>query len=291
MVGKRIMGVVFLLIGLLGLAVAIVGFSLIRQAIDEIGAGLESTMDLTLDSLETVTETLVLTKDSIERVGDSLETVGQVAVNVSETIRVTEPALDQVTVVATEDIPASLEQLETALPDVAEAAGAIDSTLRILDSFQLEREIFGIPINFDLGIDYNPEESLDEAVLVLGQSLEGVPESLRGLQVNLDAAGENLAVIGQNLEVIGEDLEQMNSLVADFEPLIDDYLRLISNTESLIRDTKVKLADQVATAKLLASAVFVWLAIFQIVPFYLAYDLFSARKEQFVSDIHNEEEE
>ncbi len=290
MVGKRIMGVVFLLIGLMGLAIAIAGFSLIRQAIDEIGAGLESTMDLTLDSLETVTETLVLTKDTVGQVGNSLETVGQVAGNVSETIRVTEPALDQITIVATEDVPASLEQLEAALPDVAEAAGAIDSTLRILDSFQLEREIFGIPISFDLGIDFNPEESLDEAVLIVGQSLEGVPESLRGLQVSLEATSENLAVIGQNMEIIGEDLEHMNSLVADFEPLIDDYLRLISNTESLIRDTKVKLADQVATAKLLASAVFVWLAIFQIVPFYLAYDLFSVRKEKFVSDSHNEEE-
>jgi methyl-accepting chemotaxis protein len=274
----------------MGLAIAIAGFSLIRQAIDEIGAGLESTMDLTLDSLETVTETLVLTKDTVGQVGNSLETVGQVAGNVSETIRVTEPALDQITIVATEDVPASLEQLEAALPDVAEAAGAIDSTLRILDSFQLEREIFGIPISFDLGIDFNPEESLDEAVLIVGQSLEGVPESLRGLQVSLEATSENLAVIGQNMEVIGEDLEHMNSLVADFEPLIDDYLRLISNTESLIRDTKVKLADQVATAKLLASAVFVWLAIFQIVPFYLAYDLFSVRKEKFVSDNHNEEE-
>jgi hypothetical protein len=283
------MGVVFLLIGLMGLAVAVAGFALIRQAIDEIGAGLESTMDLTLDSLETVSETLVLTKDTLEQVGNSLDTIGQVASNVSETISVTKPALDQVTVVATEDVPSSLENIEAALPDVAEAAGAIDSALRLLDSFQLEREIFGIPISFDLGIDYNPDESLDEAVLAVGQSLEGVPESLRGLRASLDAAGENLEIIGQNLEVIGEDLEQTNSLVSDFEPLFDDYLRLTSDTETLIRDTKAKLADQVATAKLLVSAVFVWLAIFQIVPLYLAYDLLSGRKEQFVADIKNEE--
>jgi methyl-accepting chemotaxis protein len=289
--GKRIVGVVFLLIGILGLVISIAGFVLIRQAIDEIGAGLESTMDLTLNSLETVSETLVLTKDTVGQVGTSLDTVGQVASNVSETISVTKPALDQVTVVATEDVPSSLEQVQQALPDVAEAAGAIDSTLRLLDSFELQREIFGIPISFDLGIDYNPEESLDEAVLVLGQSLDGVPQSLRGLQVNLEAAGENLEVIGQNLDVISEDLDQMNMLVADFGPLIDDYLRLVSDTEELIRDTKGKLADQVATAKTLASAVFVWLAVFQIVPLYLAYGLLTARKDQVDKIYYPDEEE
>lgn len=290
MVGKRIIGVVFLIIGLVGLAVSILGLVFIRQAIDEIGAGLESTMDLTLNSLSTVTETLLVTKDTVSQVGNSLDTVGQVARNVSETISVSKPALDRVSDVATEDVPTSLEQIQATLPNVAEAAGAIDSTLRILNAFKIEREVFGIPISFDLGIDYNPEESLDEAVIVLGQSLEGVPENLRGLRRNLDAAGENLEVIGQNLDVIGEDLTQMNDLVADIEPLIDDYLVLVSDTEDLIRDTRAKISEQIATAKLLISVVFLWLAVFQAVPLYLSYDLLTARKEQFVV-VNKEEEE
>lgn len=288
---KRITAIVFLLIAILGLAIAIGGIYYSGKVINDIGAGLETTMDLTLESLDTMTESLELTKNTIGQFGDSLDTVSQVAINVSQTISYTRPTVDQVTVVATQDVPASLETIQAAIPNVAEAAGVVDDTLRLLSAFKLERQVFGIPLNFDLGINYEPENPLDETLLALGDGLEGVPEELRGLQPNMEAASENLAVIGQNLDVIGQDLDQMITFVSDFEILLDEYLSLIGDTKDLVNQTKDQLSEQIGTVKLFAAAVFIWLALFQIVPLYLAYDSFRAGEVKITEQetIQNEE--
>lgn len=288
---KRITAIVFLLIAILGLAIAIGGIYYSGKVINDIGAGLETTMDLTLESLDTMTESLELTKNTIGQFGDSLDTVSQVAINVSQTISYTRPTVDQVTVVATQDVPASLETIQAAIPNVAEAAGVVDDTLRLLSAFKLERQVFGIPLNFDLGINYEPENPLDETLLALGDGLEGVPEELRGLQPNMEAASENLAVIGQNLDVIGQDLDQMITFVSDFEILLDEYLSLIGDTKDLVNQTKDQLSEQIGTVKLFAAAVFIWLALFQIVPLYLAYDSFRADEVKITEQetIQNEE--
>lgn len=288
---KRITAIVFLLIAILGLAIAIGGIYYSGKVINDIGAGLETTMDLTLESLDTMTESLELTKNTIGQFGDSLDTVSQVAINVSQTISYTRPTVDQVTVVATQDVPASLETIQAAIPNVAEAAGVVDDTLRLLSAFKLERQVFGIPLNFDLGINYEPENPLDETLLALGDGLEGVPEELRGLQPNMEAASENLAVIGQNLDVIGQDLDQMITFVSDFEILLDEYLSLIGDTKDLVNQTKDQLSEQIGTVKLFAAAVFIWLVLFQIVPLYLAYDSFRAGEVKITEQetIQNEE--
>jgi hypothetical protein len=288
---KRISAILFLLIALFGLAIALSGIYFSGKVINDIGVGLETTMDLTLESLDTMTESLELTKNTIGQFGDSLDTVSQVAINVSQTISYTKPTVDQVTIVATADVPESIESIQAAIPNVAEAAGAVDDTLRLLNAFKLERQVFGIPLNFDLGINYAPEAPLDETLLDLGEGLEGVPEKLRGLQPNMEAASENLAVIGQNLDVIGQDLDQMITFVSDFEILLDEYLSLIDDTKELVSQTKDQLSNQIRTAKLFATAVFVWLALFQIVPLYLAYELYRSDEVNFPEKETNQDGE
>jgi len=288
---KRVLGVVLLLIGLLGLVISVGGLIISRQAIEEIGDGLENTLRLTAESLDNFNETLVLTRSTISQVSDSLDTVGETAINVSNTMSYTQPLMDQVTQVATKDVPDSLETVQDTIPDVAEAAGAIDDTLRVLDSFQFERQVFGIPIQFDLGIDYDPSEPLDQTVLALGQGLDGVPESLRALEGNLTVASENLGVIAQNLLVLAEDLERINSSVAGIDPMIDEYLRLTAETSDLIRQTRTDLARQIELAKLAVTALFVWIGLNQVVPIYLGLDLILRKEEpQTNADIKQSEE-
>lgn len=280
MIGKRILGVIFILIAVTGLIISVGGVMVSRQAISDLGTSLETTLELTADSLDNVHETLLLTKVAIHQVGAGLDTVGDTAINVSSTISSTNPLMAQVTQVAARDVPDSLESIEQAIPDVAEAAGAIDETLRLLDSFKLERQIFGIPIEFDLGINYQPEAALDDTVRELGTSLDGVPESLRSLEANLGVASENLSVVGQNLEVVAGDLEQLNSTVKEIEPIIDEYIRISTETSDLIRDTRSQFDGQLQRLQLAVMAIFVWIGLNQLVPLYMAWMLLTARDEE-----------
>ena len=145
---KRVLGIVILLVGLLGLLISIGGTIISRSVIDQLGASLETSLTLASDSLDAVDDTLHLTQTSVEQAGASLNTLAETAIIVSTTMNDTQPLLDKVTQSATQQIPDSIESIQMALPDVAEAAGAIDDTLRVLDSFELDRQVFGIPIQF-----------------------------------------------------------------------------------------------------------------------------------------------
>lgn len=262
-----------LLIALTGLAVSAFGIVTSRQLFDDIGFRLNHTLNLAADSLDTVSETLLLTQTTVNQVEDSLDTVGDTALTLSETISKTQPLMNQITIVATQDVPDSLESVQTSIPDIAEAAGAIDDTLRLLDSFEVDREIFGIPIRFDLGVDYKPEDELDDTVNQLGESLDGVPESLRGLEVNMSAVSQNLDNIGNNVLTISEDLVRINQSIGDVQPLIDDFISLVEETDLLIREAQNSIAQLVDAVTLIATALFVWMGLNQIVPLYLAWTL------------------
>lgn len=277
---RKIIGVAFVLIGLSGLALSVVGTLVSRQIIDDFGEAAENTLLLSGQSLETINDTLVLTKQTLAEVTEGLDTVGVAAVNLSATIDDTQPILEQVTQVAARDVPDSLDAVQKAIPDVAQAAGAIDDTLSILSAFQVERSIFGVPIQFDLGIDYDPESPLNETVLELGQSLEGMPAGLRALEDDLATANNSLVVIGDNVLTIAEDLEGLNASVSELEPLVDEYIKLATETADLIRQTRVALSQQLQTAKLIATLLFVWLGLNQLVPFYLSWELLSNPKKR-----------
>ena len=133
---KRILGIVILLVGLFGLLVSIGGTIISRSVIDQLGASLETTLTLASDSLDAVDDTLHLTKTSVEQAGASLDTLAETASNVSMTMNDTQPLLDKVTETATQQVPDSIKSIQSALPDVAEAAGAIDDTIRVFGGLE-----------------------------------------------------------------------------------------------------------------------------------------------------------
>lgn len=270
---KKILGVVMLLVAVIGLAISAFGIVTSRELFEDIALRLDNTLSLAADSLDTVTDTLILTKTTVSQVESSLETVGDTALELSQTIDNTQPLMNQITTVSTQELPDSLEAVQASIPDIAEAAGAIDDTLRLLDSFAVDRQIFGVPIQFDLGVDYDPDAALDETVTQLGTSLDGIPDSLRGLEVNMSAVSQNLDNIGGNVLTISEDLESINQSVGEVEPLIDDYIKLVEETDLLILEAQESIAQLLDAITLIATALFIWMGLNQIVPLYLAWTL------------------
>jgi methyl-accepting chemotaxis protein len=279
---RKLIGVLFLLIGLLGLAFSVTGVVLGRQAVDELGSAIDTALSRSLVSLGTAGDTLVLTKSTFEQVNAGLDTVGATAENVAQTLRDTQPLLDGVSNVVASEIPDSLEAIQNSIPGVADAAGTIDDTLRTLNAFEVEREIFGIPISFDLGINYDPEVSLDDSVNQIGQSIDGMPDSLRALRSDLDLANDNLENVSSNITTIASDLEALGDNVQQIEPLVDEYIQLVADIEQLINQTQEKLDSQLELVKLVVTLLFVWIGINQIVPLYLSVDIFTHKSKKDV---------
>lgn len=269
----RLIAVILLLVGIVGIGIAVAGVQFGIQVVDALGESLDQTLELTSESLDTVNDTLALTKQTVSHTGQAIGTVGGTMESVAQMLDDTQPLLDDVSQVATEDVPNSLDATQNAIPNLVAVAGAIDSTLETLSRFQFERTILGVPIGFDLGVDYQPEAPFDESVAQIGTSLEGVPDNLRGLQVHLGAASDNLAIVSDNLQTLSEDLASIEGSVEEVEPLLDDYIGIVNQINDNIAQTRANVNDQLEMVKTGIIILFVWFGLNQLVPLYLGADL------------------
>ena len=289
---RKALGWLLLAIGLSGIILSMMGVISGRRLIDSIGQSLQNNLTLTVESLDTVRETLILTKSTVAQLDTGLDTAEEAASNVSLALAETGPMLVQGSRVVTEDVPESIETLQNSMPALIEVSGAIDSTLRTLSAFGVDRTILGIPLSFDLGVDYDPEVPFDQSVLELSESLEGMPEQLRGLEDVIGTTNDNLLVISQDLARLSGDLEEMNSTMDEIEPLIDDYLTIVTDVGDNTRQSRLLLSQQLEQAKLVLTIIMVWFGLLQLAPIYLGWEIVSGRREHGLTpgpDIAHEE--
>ncbi len=275
---RKLIGTVIILISLIGVALSIAGTRKAPSVINAVGASLDNTLALTVESLDTVQDSLALAKRTVEETNNGLDSVSALAADLGTTMEETRPLLDEVTAVTSEDVPASIRTMQAAIPNMAEAAAVIDSTLVTLSKFRIDQEILGFKIQYDLGINYDPSVPFDETVISLGSSMDGLPERLENLGAEMAVADENLAAISADMETIAGDLENINGRIAELPALIDDYIRLVTELSDAIRQSRAGLQTQISTIKTGAAIILVWLGLIQLAPLYLGLELLTGRR-------------
>ena len=267
------LGIILLLIGLSGIALGIVGARVSRDMLQTLSNGTKAGLDLAIDSLQTVSDSLTLARQTIADVHTSLETVQTTATDVAVSLEASQPMVADVAALAGQDLPRSVETIQAAIPNAAQAAEAIDSTLTTLNRFKIDTTILGFPIQYDLGIDYNPDVPFGESVLAIGRSLDDMPIRLRNLQTALEDTAVNLQTISEDMRSLSTDLDGINGRLLDFDPLITDYIRIVTETDDNLRLIRGQIDQQVSSAQFVITLGMVWLAVSQLVPLYLGLDL------------------
>lgn len=275
---RRFLGIVMLLIGVGGIVLAIWGARLGHRLVDRIAANFDQTLELTSQSLETVSETLALAKSSIADVNTVMETAETTADDLAQTVTDTRPLLGQISSVASDQVPDSLETIQQAFPSLEQVAGVIDSTLTTLNNFRIDEEILGLELQYDLGIDYEPEVPFDQSVRELGEGLEGLPESLRTLEIYINVANNNLQTVSRDIRTLADDLGTVNGRITELDPILDEYLRLITTTNDRTRQMRAEINSEVQSIKNGITLAMVWLAITQVAPLYLGWELVTNRR-------------
>ncbi|MBK8988609.1 MAG: hypothetical protein IPM39_21485 [Chloroflexi bacterium] len=270
---RRILGFVLIGIGLSGMVIGVIGARVGRSTLDGLSAGVAGGLTLAIDSLETIADSLVLAQQTIADVNTGLQTVQTTSAHVADSLQDSQPLLANVATIAGQDLPRSVETLQAAIPNAAQAAGAIDLTLTTLNRFKIDTSILGFPIQYDLGINYNPIVPFDAAVLEIGSSLDDLPDRLRSLEASLEDTAVNLETITNDMRTLSTDLGVINSRLGDFDPLIREYIRLVTTTNDSLRLLRGQIGQQVESAKAVITVAMVWLFISQAVPLYLGVEL------------------
>jgi hypothetical protein len=276
---RRLVGLIIIIIGLGGIVLSLIGLSAAPRLIDTIGDSVEANLVLVSESLDTVQETLLLAQSTITEVTGGLDTVEETAVHLGQTLNQTQPLLDQVSTIASDEVPQSLDAIQATMPDLVQVAAAVDDTLTILNNFRVDEQILGIPIRFDLGINYDPAVPFDESVSSIGRSFEDLPDQLRNLDDYVVVANDNLSLISEDVLTISGDLDGVNGRIAELDPLLEDYLRIVVELNDTTRQTRQIILNELTNLRRIITIALVWVALSQIAPLYLGLALLRGRRE------------
>ncbi len=297
---RRLLGIIILLVSLVVVAICAAGAYYIGPTLDSVGDSLDSTLGLSEDALNNVSATLEQTKSTIITVNEGIATADQTSADLSKTIADTIPLIEGINVIVTSQAPENIENIQAAIPDMAEVAGVVDTTLTTLSNFGIDESFniplpFGsdikIPLQFDLGIEYAPTVPFDETVLSLGSGLDGLPEQMRTLEGDLDLASENLQVVSDDILQASNDLEAANQEIALFIPLLDEYLRIMDEIIATVGQIRTQYNAQVETIKTAGMVLFIFMALTQLAPLVFGWDLMTGRGNDKKDDEPEPEEQ
>jgi hypothetical protein len=157
---------------------------------------------------------LAATDETLTEVRSALSLVGSVTDNVAAETEAAAASLDEVAGLLNERIPNALAAVESSLPALTETASVIEDTMQALS-------VFGIP--------YDPPVPFDEALLDLGNELDGLPEAVAQQGANLDdlvpairQTGEDAGELSGHLDAIDLSLGEAQRAVGEFTVTVGD---------------------------------------------------------------------
>ncbi|HNS39447.1 MAG: hypothetical protein LC131_12235 [Anaerolineae bacterium] len=291
---RRIIGFLIIIVGIVGLVISggIAYFG--SRAVDAFGVGLNATVDLLDETVNTTVASLENVKATLGETSGALTTVSGATRNMAVTIYDTQPLMRQVTGVTTDTVPNSIEAVNDAFPNLASVAKSIDSTLKRLSTLQVNQTLdvgpFSVPLTFDLGIRYAPREPFDSAILSVGESLIPLPDQLRAMEANLETTVTNLGNIADNIDALAGNINGINATVEQYIPLLDQYIRLLGQITTTLAATRNQINANLTIIKWVVIGLASWFALYQIVPIYFGYRMLSDKVVEGSIEEYLEEE-
>ncbi|MBN1665878.1 MAG: hypothetical protein JW862_02280 [Anaerolineales bacterium] len=214
--------------------------------VDRTANSLNDNLGIVSRNLEILQNILVESGDTLAATEQALDTVQSATENASVFLTEFQPLLIETSQTITRDVPDALDEIQQAMPTVITTAKAVDDTLMWLSGFSITIPTFiGQPIVFDLGVDYNPEVPLDEALAAVSDSIVDVPENLRGLETDLSNADANLVLISADLETLSENLAVTSQELSEIHPELDDLAAALAEILTVVERSQERLPAQV----------------------------------------------
>ncbi|MEX1038361.1 MAG: hypothetical protein WDZ96_05875 [Acidimicrobiia bacterium] len=203
------------------------------------------------DSFEVTAEGLQALDNTLAVVDESLVVVSDTMVGIDGVFTQTNVALGDISTVVLSsgrllqtEIPGQIDSLQAAMDGLIDTANVVDGVLGAL-SF--------------VGVDYDPEVPMDEALTDVNIQLGELRDSLSGYSANLFSLTVTLNRLRDELTVVGDSLVGLQSQVDTTRELIAGYRVTAGDAESVITDASERLAGQVWIVRILGVALLLML--------------------------------
>ena len=270
--GEKTQSILTLAFGVLKVFVAVVWIviSLViivygQKYIQDVGDSLEQALGSLGQNIQVVSALLSETIDIFDMVDQALSTVEVNTIDAATTMRDSAPVIEKSSIIVVQDVPNALDDVQSSLPSVIQAATAIDQSLRLLSKFKVTIPVlFGQDFEIGLGINYEPSVPLDEALSKLSLNLEGIPESMRAIESDLITAETNLEIVSDNLLDMASDVDYIREQLEDINPEIYKINNDLDIIQESIQNSRQHIPDWISGLRLILIAFFGFVSVSQI---------------------------
>lgn len=267
---RRLIGVLLILAAIGGLIFSIAALSIIWSAQGTMTTNLQTTIDLLVQTLETTTQGLVVTQQSLQNSVDLIGNLQSTVETTAKAINSTNPMVDEIGRLMSEELPDTIRSTQTALLTAQQSAATIDTVLRAMS---------GIPL-IGPSIGYDPDVSLSDALGEVAQSLENLPNSFIGMQENLENTQSNLQTFEADLTVMAASVGQIQSSVAQYDQVIGGYQASLDQVIAQLEALSANLPNIVRMLSFGLTAFLVWMAIAQLGLFTQGWELLTENRQR-----------
>jgi methyl-accepting chemotaxis protein len=179
-----------------------------------------SMVALTDRTLKATSDALFVTKESLTEAMVDVISLKNTLEATSRAIHATNPMLDSLSNLLTNDIPDSIHATQTSLATAESSAQLIENFLKTVSSLPL------IPIE-----PYNPPVPLHESLKEVSQSLDALPQSLGDMDESLNSSRGNLILIEAEIRIMSRNVQQLNANMRDAQGVIVSYQKVVSDLQ------------------------------------------------------------
>ncbi len=217
---KSLLGLFVLVIGLAGIAVAILISLFIWNQRAVAVQSIDSRLELVNQALTTTDQTLSIIKGSLQATLIGLISAQEAISSTAVTMASVDPLVNSATSLLRDDLPKTLKAAQSSLESAQTSAKMMDNVLRALTIF-----------NPDL---YNPPLPLDGALKQLADSLNGLPEALAEDSQNLENTRSSLQTTQQSVRAIATNLTGVKTELNQYETMIGQF-----RTQNLVLQVQI----------------------------------------------------
>jgi hypothetical protein len=248
-------GAIMQTIAVLGVLVALVVTTVVWRFLGDLDRNLEQSLLIGEDAASSLVDTIDVADEVVANLDAGLETLDRTLVTVAATTGDTGGVAASAAEIAGR-LPASFDEVDTALASVESLSGTIDSALRAAS-------------RLPLGPDYDPATPLPEAIGEVRDAFGPIGDDLSALADRLDGFAGGTDDLTSDLDAVRADLDATRASLSESDALLDRYRATATDAAELARSGRDDFGASFAQTRLAVVLLGAFLVVAQYIPWYL----------------------
>jgi hypothetical protein len=256
---QRRAGRVMVGVAVVGVAVALIGAVVGWQLIGQIDATTSDTLDVSVESLDSLADTIELADGVLTSTTESLDAVASTLTSVSESFDSATGVLNEFSTFAETAGPALADTTET-LRELEDVGTTVDEALGALS-------------NLPVGFDYDPEAGLGATIGSLADTIEPLSAQFTSTAGEVARLTDDIDTLRTDIETLNVTVNQIAEDLAETDLLLEEYRVNVARARALAVTTREDVQGDANWMRLLIVLASVNFAIGQIVPLWFGHEL------------------